>query len=165
MTYNSNVERLYVLVLNSVDFHHCSLWYVLFLDFHRQIMTNVIESIYTKLTEAKDIMDTMLDLGVEAAAESVEVTLCSARSAVNTVMEINIAQMMASSVDKMIFKSDDLLEHFLPITDEEFCKTMQFPLLIIPILISLTSKFICLFYFYSHLSLPSYSGWPIILKL
>ncbi|XP_013926318.1 PREDICTED: perilipin-3-like [Thamnophis sirtalis] len=85
-----------------------------------QIMTNVIESIYTKLTEAKDIMDTVLVLGIEAAAESVEVTLCSARSAVNTVMEINLAQMMASSFDKMIFKSDDLLEHFLPITNEEF---------------------------------------------
>ncbi|KAG8130333.1 hypothetical protein E2320_017058, partial [Naja naja] len=85
-----------------------------------QIMTNAIESIYTKLTEAKDIMDTMLDIGIEAAVESVEVTLCSARSAVNTVMEINVAQMMASSVDKMIYTSDDLLEHFLPITDEEF---------------------------------------------
>ncbi|ETE57670.1 Perilipin-3, partial [Ophiophagus hannah] len=85
-----------------------------------QIVTNAIESIYTKLTEAKDIMDTMLDIGIEAAAESVEVTLCSARSAVNTMMEINVAQMMARSVDKMIFKSDDLLERFLPITDEEF---------------------------------------------
>uniref|UniRef100_A0A8C5T591 Perilipin n=1 Tax=Laticauda laticaudata TaxID=8630 RepID=A0A8C5T591_LATLA len=96
-----------------------------------QIMTNAIESIYTKLTEAKDIMDTMLDIGIEAAAESVEVTLCSARSAVNTMMEINVAQLMSSSVDKMIFKSDDLLEHFLPITDEEFCKFMWFPLFII----------------------------------
>ncbi|XP_058026737.1 perilipin-3-like [Ahaetulla prasina] len=85
-----------------------------------QIMTNAIESIYTKLTEAKDVMDTMLDIGIEAAAESVEVTLCSVRNAVNILMEINMAQMMASSVDKMIFKSDDLLEHFLPITDEEF---------------------------------------------
>uniref|UniRef100_A0A670Y5S8 Perilipin n=1 Tax=Pseudonaja textilis TaxID=8673 RepID=A0A670Y5S8_PSETE len=85
-----------------------------------QIMTNAIESIYTKLTEAKDIMDTVLDIGIEAAAESMEVTLCSVRNAVNTLMEINVAQMMSSSVDKMIFKSDDLLEHFLPITDEEF---------------------------------------------
>uniref|UniRef100_A0A670YFC4 Perilipin n=1 Tax=Pseudonaja textilis TaxID=8673 RepID=A0A670YFC4_PSETE len=87
-----------------------------------QIMTNAIESIYTKLTEAKDIMDTVLDIGIEAAAESMEVTLCSVRNAVNTLMEINVAQMMSSSVDKMIFKSDDLLEHFLPITDEEFRK-------------------------------------------
>ncbi|XP_070592295.1 perilipin-3-like isoform X2 [Erythrolamprus reginae] len=85
-----------------------------------QIMTNAIESIYTKLTEVKDIMDTMLDISIEAAAESVEVTLCSARSAVDTIMDIDMAQMMASSVDKIIFKSDDLLEHFLPITDEEF---------------------------------------------
>uniref|UniRef100_A0A670Y5L5 Perilipin n=1 Tax=Pseudonaja textilis TaxID=8673 RepID=A0A670Y5L5_PSETE len=94
-----------------------------------QIMTNAIESIYTKLTEAKDIMDTVLDIGIEAAAESMEVTLCSVRNAVNTLMEINVAQMMSSSVDKMIFKSDDLLEHFLPITDEEFRKIMRFPLL------------------------------------
>ncbi|XP_070592303.1 perilipin-3-like isoform X1 [Erythrolamprus reginae] len=85
-----------------------------------QIMTNAIESIYTKLTEVKDIMDTMLDISIEAAAESVEVTLCSARSAVDTIMDIDMAQMMASSVDKIIFKSDGLLEHFLPITDEEF---------------------------------------------
>ncbi|XP_070592947.1 uncharacterized protein [Erythrolamprus reginae] len=85
-----------------------------------QIMTNAIESIYTKLTEVKDIMDTMLDISIEAAAESMELTLCSARSAVDTIMDIDMAQMMASSVDKIIFKSDDLLEHFLPITDEEF---------------------------------------------
>ncbi|XP_070592941.1 perilipin-3-like [Erythrolamprus reginae] len=85
-----------------------------------QIMTNAIESIYTKLTEVKDIMDTMLDISIEAAVESVELTLCSARSAVDTIMDIDMTQMMASSVDKIIFKSDDLLEHFLPITDEEF---------------------------------------------
>ncbi|XP_070592946.1 perilipin-3-like [Erythrolamprus reginae] len=84
------------------------------------IMTNAIESIYTKLTEVKDIMDTMLVVSIEAAAESVEVMLCSARSAVDTIMDIDMAQMMASSVDKIIFKSDDLLEHFLPIVDEEF---------------------------------------------
>lgn len=110
----------------------------------------------------------MLEISVEVATDTMEVTLCSARSAVKTVREISVSQMMASSVDKMIFKSDSLLEYFLPITDEELRKNMQFPLLIIHALMSFTSTFIDLFYFYSYLSQlwMTYScGWHTILKL
>ncbi|XP_039189628.1 perilipin-3-like [Crotalus tigris] len=84
----------------------------------QQTVNEFVGSIYTKLREAK-IVDSMLEIGAEVAVDAVEVTLCSARSAVNAVREISVSQMMARSVDKMIFKSDGLIEHFLPITDEE----------------------------------------------
>ncbi|KAM3844910.1 perilipin-3-like [Vipera latastei] len=84
----------------------------------QQTVDEIVGSIYAKINEA-NIVDTMLEISVEVAMDTMEVTLCSARSAVNTVREISVSQMMASSVDKMIFTSDSLLEYFLPITDEE----------------------------------------------
>ncbi|KAK9407977.1 perilipin-3-like [Crotalus adamanteus] len=84
----------------------------------QQTVNEFVGSINTKLREAK-IVDSMLEIGAEIAMDTVEVTLCSARSAVNAVREISVSQMMARSVDKMIFKSEGLIEHFLPITDEE----------------------------------------------
>ncbi|XP_063149134.1 perilipin-3-like [Candoia aspera] len=81
----------------------------------KDLITSVKDSAYTKVTKAKDIVSNMIDVAIESAMESME----EVKSAVNTVTKVGVGQMVASGVDKVIEKSEDLLEHFLPITDEE----------------------------------------------
>ncbi|KAM6475000.1 perilipin-3-like isoform 2-T2 [Liasis olivaceus] len=84
----------------------------------KDLVISVKNSAYAKVIETKNIVSSMIDVATEAAMENMGVAICTVKSAVSIMTEVSVGQ-MASGVDKVIEKSDDLLEHFLPITDEE----------------------------------------------
>uniref|UniRef100_A0A8D0L7M6 Perilipin n=1 Tax=Sphenodon punctatus TaxID=8508 RepID=A0A8D0L7M6_SPHPU len=75
---------------------------------------------------AKDVMSntvtSMVDRTKEAVQGSVQMTRSVVSSGVNTVMSSSVGQMVVSGVDAMLGKSEELVDHYLPITDEELAK-------------------------------------------
>lgn len=68
----------------------------------------------------------MVDKTMEAVHGGVEMTRSAVNSGVNTVMESSVGQMVASSMDAMLGKSEELVDHYLPMTDEELGEMMEF---------------------------------------
>lgn len=54
-----------------------------------------------------------------AVQGSVELTKSAVSSGVTTVMGSTVGQMVASGVGSMLEKSEELVDHYLPMTDEE----------------------------------------------
>ncbi|KAL8202862.1 UNVERIFIED_CONTAM: hypothetical protein K2H54_027499 [Gekko kuhli] len=84
----------------------------------KDLVAGAKDSIYSKVTDVKDVMSSMVDMAKESAQESVEMAKSAVTSGVNTMMETSLA-MVASGVDKVIEKSEELVDHYLPVTDEE----------------------------------------------
>uniref|UniRef100_A0ABM5FRJ8 Perilipin n=1 Tax=Pogona vitticeps TaxID=103695 RepID=A0ABM5FRJ8_9SAUR len=83
------------------------------------LLTESLAPVYTRVTEAKDAMSSVVDLARETAHEHMEMAKSAVRSGVNTMMETSVGQMMAEGVDRMIDKSDELIDDYLPMTDDE----------------------------------------------
>uniref|UniRef100_A0A8D2J6K6 Perilipin n=1 Tax=Varanus komodoensis TaxID=61221 RepID=A0A8D2J6K6_VARKO len=83
------------------------------------LVSESLGPVYTKVTEAKDAMSSMVDVAKEAAQGSLEMARTTVMSGVNTMMETSMGQMVAEGVDHMLEKSDELIENYLPITDTE----------------------------------------------
>lgn len=75
------------------------------------------------VTGAKDAVTNtvtgMVDKTKEAVQGGVEMTRSAVATGVNTVMGSSVGQMVASSVDAVLGKSEELVELYLPMTDEE----------------------------------------------
>ena len=85
----------------------------------KDLLTESLAPVYSRVTEAKDAVSSMVDLARETAHEHMEMAKSAVRNGVNTMMETSMGQMMAEGVDRMIFKSDELIEDYLPMTDDE----------------------------------------------
>ncbi|KAJ7335087.1 hypothetical protein JRQ81_013028, partial [Phrynocephalus forsythii] len=85
----------------------------------KDLLTESLTPVYSRVTEAKDAVSSMVDLARETAHEHMEMAKSAVRNGVNTMMETSMGQMMAEGVDRMIFKSDELIEDYLPMTDDE----------------------------------------------
>ncbi|XP_061457793.1 uncharacterized protein LOC133372749 [Rhineura floridana] len=89
-------------------------------------VTGAKDAISSTVTGAKDVvtstMTGMVDKTKEAVQGGVEMTRSAVTSGVNTVMGSSVGQMVASSVDAMLGKSEELVDHYLPMTDEELAK-------------------------------------------
>ncbi|XP_077777558.1 perilipin-3-like [Podarcis muralis] len=70
-------------------------------------------------TETKDVAPGMLDLVKEAVRGSVEMTTSALTSGMNTVMGSSIGQMASSAVEAVMGKSEEMVDHYLPMSDEE----------------------------------------------
>ncbi|XP_033029776.1 perilipin-3-like isoform X3 [Lacerta agilis] len=69
--------------------------------------------------ETKDVAPGMLDLVKEAVRGSVEMTTSALTSGMNTVMGSSIGQMASSAVEAVMGKSEEMVDHYLPMSDEE----------------------------------------------
>lgn len=91
-----------------------------------KIISGAKEAISGTVTGAKDMVTStvtgMVDKTMEAVHGGVEMTRSAVTSGVNTVMGSSVGQMMASSMDAMLGKSEELVDHYLPMTDEELAK-------------------------------------------
>ncbi|XP_077201633.1 perilipin-3-like [Paroedura picta] len=84
----------------------------------KDLVADAKDSICSKVTEVKDVVSSMVDVAKETAQESMEMAKSAVTSGVNTVMETSLA-MVAGGIGKVIEKSEELVDHYLPITDEE----------------------------------------------
>uniref|UniRef100_A0A8C4Y0E4 Perilipin n=1 Tax=Gopherus evgoodei TaxID=1825980 RepID=A0A8C4Y0E4_9SAUR len=78
------------------------------------------------VTGAKDAvsntMTGMVDMTKGAVQGSVELTRSAVTSGVNTVMGSAVGQMVVSGMGAVLGKSEELVDHYLPMTDEELAK-------------------------------------------
>ncbi|KAM6463630.1 perilipin-3-like isoform 1-T2 [Liasis olivaceus] len=63
-----------------------------------------------------------VDMTRSAVQSGVDMTRSAVSSGVSTVMESSVAQMVSSNLNTVIGKSEELVDHYLPMTDEELAK-------------------------------------------
>lgn len=68
---------------------------------------------------AKDVVSRVVDLGKGAVHGSMEMTRSVVAGGMNTVMGSRVGQMVATGVDTMLGKSEELVDRYLPLTDQE----------------------------------------------
>uniref|UniRef100_A0A8C4W362 Perilipin n=1 Tax=Gopherus evgoodei TaxID=1825980 RepID=A0A8C4W362_9SAUR len=93
------------------------------------IISNTKDLVTATVTGAKDAvsntMTGMVDMTKGAVQGSVELTRSAVTSGVNTVMGSAVGQMVVSGMGAVLGKSEELVDHYLPMTDEELGKAAQ----------------------------------------
>ncbi|XP_067168943.1 perilipin-3 [Apteryx mantelli] len=96
----------------------------------KQLVTSTVTGAKDVLTStvagAKDVVTSrvtgVMDMTKGAVQGSMELTKSAVTSGVNTVMGSTMGQMVVSGVGSMLEKSEELVDHYLPMTDEELAK-------------------------------------------
>ncbi|NXW91806.1 PLIN3 protein, partial [Alopecoenas beccarii] len=96
----------------------------------KQLVTSTVTGAKDVLTStvagAKDAVTSrvtgVMDMTKGAMQGSVELTRSAVSSGVNTVMGSAVGQMVVSGVGSVLGKSEELVDHYLPVTDEELAK-------------------------------------------
>uniref|UniRef100_A0A669QUZ7 Perilipin n=1 Tax=Phasianus colchicus TaxID=9054 RepID=A0A669QUZ7_PHACC len=96
----------------------------------KQLVTSTVTGARDVLTStvagAKDAVSSrvtgVMDMTKGAVQGSVELTKSAVSSGVTTVMGSTVGQMVASGVGSVLDKSEELVDHYLPMTDEELAK-------------------------------------------
>ncbi|XP_032992441.1 perilipin-3-like isoform X1 [Lacerta agilis] len=95
-------------------------------DLVTSTVTGAKDAISSTVSGAKDAVAStvtgMVDRTKEAVQGGVEMTRSAVTSGVNTVMGSSVGQMVTSGVDAVLGKSEQLVDHYLPMTDEELAK-------------------------------------------
>lgn len=91
-----------------------------------KIISGAKDAISGTVTGAKDMVTNtvtgMMDKTKEAVHGGVEMTRSAVASGMNTMMGSSMGQMVASSMGAVLGKSEELVDHYLPMTDEELAK-------------------------------------------
>ncbi|XP_010073045.1 PREDICTED: perilipin-3-like, partial [Pterocles gutturalis] len=96
----------------------------------KQLVTSTVTGAKDVLTStvagAKDAVTSrvtgVMDMTMGAVQGSMELTKSAVTSGVNTVMGSTVGQMVVSGVGSMLEKSEELVDHYLPMTDEELAR-------------------------------------------
>ncbi|CAM9773114.1 unnamed protein product [Bubo scandiacus] len=96
----------------------------------KQLVTSTVTGAKDVLTStmagAKDAVTSrvtgMMDMTKGAVQGSVELTKSAVSSGVSTVMGSTVGQMVVSGMGSVLEKSEELVDHYLPMTDEELAK-------------------------------------------
>uniref|UniRef100_A0A8C3RYU9 Perilipin n=1 Tax=Chelydra serpentina TaxID=8475 RepID=A0A8C3RYU9_CHESE len=88
-------------------------------DLVHATMVSAKDVVCSTVTEAKDAMTSMVGVAKGAVQESVEVTKSAVTSSMSTVMGSSMGRMAASGIDTALGKSEQLVDHYLPMTKEE----------------------------------------------
>uniref|UniRef100_A0A8C5TPM3 Perilipin n=1 Tax=Malurus cyaneus samueli TaxID=2593467 RepID=A0A8C5TPM3_9PASS len=84
------------------------------------------DAVTSTVAGAKDAVTSrvsgVVDMTKGAVQGGVELTKSAVSSGVNTVMSSSVGQMVASGVGTVLGKSEELVDHYLPMTDEELAK-------------------------------------------
>ncbi|XP_075579690.1 perilipin-3-like [Pelecanus crispus] len=92
----------------------------------KQLVTSTVTGAKDVLTStvagAKDAVTGVMDMTKGAVQGSVELTKSAVSSGVSTVMGSTVGQMVVSGMGSMLEKSEELVDHYLPMTDEELAK-------------------------------------------
>ncbi|XP_069505463.1 perilipin-3-like isoform X1 [Ambystoma mexicanum] len=89
-------------------------------------VTGAKDVVSSTVTGAKDAVTTrvtgVVDAAKGAVQGSVDMTKAVVTSSVNTVMASRVGQLVSSGVDTVLGKSEELVDHYLPMTDEELAQ-------------------------------------------
>ncbi|NWQ90242.1 PLIN3 protein, partial [Burhinus bistriatus] len=96
----------------------------------KQLVTSTVTEAKDVLTStmagAKDVVTSrvtgVMDMTKGAVQGSVELTKSAVNSGVSTIMGSTVGQMVVSGMGSMLEKSEELVDHYLPMTDEELAK-------------------------------------------
>uniref|UniRef100_A0A8C3FIM4 Perilipin n=1 Tax=Chrysemys picta bellii TaxID=8478 RepID=A0A8C3FIM4_CHRPI len=91
-------------------------------DLVHATMVGAKDTVCSTVTEAKDAVTSMVGVAKGAVQESVEVTKSAVTSSMSTVISSSMGQMAASGIDMALAKSEQLVDHYLPMTEEELGK-------------------------------------------
>ncbi|XP_043403386.1 perilipin-3-like isoform X6 [Chelonia mydas] len=97
-------------------------------DLMRATMVGAKDAVCSTVTEAKDAVTSMVGVAQGAVQESVEVTKSAVTSSMSTVMGSSMGQMAVSGIDAALGKSEQLVDHYLPMTEEELAELATTPL-------------------------------------
>uniref|UniRef100_A0A7M4FBG3 Perilipin n=1 Tax=Crocodylus porosus TaxID=8502 RepID=A0A7M4FBG3_CROPO len=84
-----------------------------------QVISNGKERVVSTVTEAKDTVTGMMDMAKDAVQSSMDATKSMVASGIDKIIESSVAHKVASGIDTLLEKSEELVDHYLPITDEE----------------------------------------------
>ncbi|EMP42519.1 Perilipin-3 [Chelonia mydas] len=90
-------------------------------------MVGAKDAVCSTVTEAKDAVTSMVSVAQGAVEESVEVTKSAVTSSMSRVMGSSMGQMAASFIDTALGKSEQLVDHYLPMTEEELAELATTP--------------------------------------
>ncbi|XP_043403409.1 perilipin-3-like isoform X7 [Chelonia mydas] len=96
-------------------------------DLVRATMVGAKDAVCSTVTEAKDAVTSMVGVAQGAVQESVEVTKSAVTSSMSTVMASSMGQMAASGIDAALGKSEQLVDYYLPMTEEELAELATTP--------------------------------------
>uniref|UniRef100_A0A8D0H6B3 Perilipin n=1 Tax=Sphenodon punctatus TaxID=8508 RepID=A0A8D0H6B3_SPHPU len=80
-----------------------------------KVLSDTKELVSSKVMDTKDAMSKMADMTKQAARSVMA-------SSMSTAIGSRVGQMAVKGADAMLEKSEDLVDHYLPITDEELAK-------------------------------------------
>uniref|UniRef100_A0A670Z3S2 Perilipin n=1 Tax=Pseudonaja textilis TaxID=8673 RepID=A0A670Z3S2_PSETE len=75
--------------------------------------------------KTKEVVQGGVDITRSAVQSGVEMTRSAVSSSVNTVMESSVAQMVSSNLEAALGKSEEMVDHYLPMTDEELGESQK----------------------------------------
>ncbi|XP_072100600.1 perilipin-2-like [Mobula birostris] len=91
-----------------------------------QVVADTKELVSSTITGAKDAVSNtvtgVVDMAKGAVHSSIEKTKNAVAGGVNTVMTSRVGQMVATGVDSALNKSEEMVDHYLPLTEEELAK-------------------------------------------
>ncbi|XP_074984373.1 perilipin-3-like [Caretta caretta] len=97
-------------------------------DLVHATMVGAKDAVCSPVTEAKDAVTSMVGVAQGAVQESVEVTKSAVTRSMSTMMGSRMGQMAVSGIDTALGKSEQLMDYYLPMTEEELAELATTPL-------------------------------------
>ncbi|XP_067824227.1 perilipin-3-like [Heptranchias perlo] len=85
-------------------------------------ITGAKDAVSNTVTGAKNTVTGVVDMAKGAVHGGIEKTRTVMVEGVNTVIGSRVGQMVATSVDSALSKSEEMVDHYLPMTEEELAK-------------------------------------------
>ncbi|KAM9128238.1 perilipin-3-like [Pangshura tecta] len=79
----------------------------------------------SRLTDVKETMIRMADMTKEAVQDSMKATKSVVTDSMSTVVESRMGQLAISGMEAVLEKSEELLDHYLPMTDDELAELAE----------------------------------------
>uniref|UniRef100_A0A8C8VJI0 Perilipin n=1 Tax=Pelusios castaneus TaxID=367368 RepID=A0A8C8VJI0_9SAUR len=88
-------------------------------------VTDAKDAVFSTATEAKDAVTGILGIAKGTVQDSMETTRSVMTHSMSAIMESSVGQKVVSSIDALLGISEELVDHYLPITDEELGQEQQ----------------------------------------
>uniref|UniRef100_K7F5A4 Uncharacterized protein n=1 Tax=Pelodiscus sinensis TaxID=13735 RepID=K7F5A4_PELSI len=87
-------------------------------------MSDTQELVSSRLTDVKESMIRVVDMTKEAMQDGMKTTRSVVAEGMSTVVESRMGQLAISGMEAMLEKSEELLDHYLPMTENELGKNI-----------------------------------------
>uniref|UniRef100_K7F5L7 Perilipin n=1 Tax=Pelodiscus sinensis TaxID=13735 RepID=K7F5L7_PELSI len=90
-----------------------------------EAMSDTQELVSSRLTDVKESMIRVVDMTKEAMQDGMKTTRSVVAEGMSTIVESRMGQLAISGMEAMLEKSEELLDHYLPMTEEELAKLAE----------------------------------------